>query len=673
MSSPVARRASARVPCPVCSSGTKRCSVTKDGLHLCRGEPVHPSRWNAIGQLDSAGFWHYRDADDNRHKGNGLSKGPRPVIGSGKDWRELAERYAGALTPKLRSELASAINLPIRAIEASPLIGWDGEAWTFPEYDGDFCIIGLCRRFPDGSKLSAKDGKRGLSVPVGWLRDTAPGPVLVVEGWSDALALSLCGLCTIGRPSNTGGAEHLTQALRGVDRPIIIVGENDPKSDGSWPGRDGALSVATKLADTLRRPVRWSMPPTDYKDARDWIRDLIASAAETVDYAACGREIATHLEAHAATIGVEEPPLPLLYYCEIAPALDAVDFVESLLIDGAMSVIYGESGCGKTFFALDLALHVAAGIPWRGREVDRRGVLYLALEGSHGIKNRVAAFKLAHMANCADLSFAVVPVALNLLDPAADTDKVIAAAKTAADKLSVPVGLIVVDTLSRAMAGGNENGPEDMGDFVRNIDKIRRALPAHVAVIHHSGKDGARGARGHSLLRAATDTEIEVSRDPTISTARVTKQRELDAEGEFAFRLVSVELGLNRRGKPVTSCVVREADAPTKDAKLTPDEQAALNTLFDLLKNQGSTGFPGIPEGTASVPEAVWRESFYAACKPGAKPDTRQKAYRRAVDGLIAAKRVSAWDDRVWITTRTNPDKPGHVRFGPPDKTGQGS
>lgn len=61
--------------------------------------------------------------------------------------------------------------------------------------------------------------------------------------------------------------------------------------------------------------------------------------------------------------------LTLLYYSQIEPALDAADFVEGLLIDGAMSVVYGESGCGKTFFALDLALHVAAGIPWRGREV----------------------------------------------------------------------------------------------------------------------------------------------------------------------------------------------------------------------------------------------------------------------------------------------------------------
>lgn len=263
-----------------------------------------------------------------------------------------------------------------------------------------------------------------------------------------------------------------------------------------------------------------------------------------------------------AGVKADEQTLPVVYFGDIGPALDAADFVEGLLIEGAMSVIYGESGSGKTFFTLDLALHIAGGLPWRGREVDRRGVLYLALEGAHGICNRVSAFRGANTNTPNDLPFAIVPVALDLLNPAADTERVIAAAKLAGERLGVPVGLIVVDTLSRAMAGGNENASEDMGALVLNIDRIRQALPAHVAVVHHCGKDAARGARGHSSLRAATDTEIEVSRDLTagLSVARVMKQRDLELVGEFAFRLETVELGNNRRGKPVTSCVVREAD-----------------------------------------------------------------------------------------------------------------
>jgi hypothetical protein len=359
--------------------------------------------------------------------------------------------------------------------------------------------------------------------------------------------------------------------------------------------------------------------------------------------------------ARAAADPLGTTPLPLLYYSDITANLDAADFVEDLLIDGGMSVIYGPSGCGKTFFTLDLALHVAAGLPWRGRAVDQRGVLYLALEGSHGFKNRVTAFKSANHAGLADLPFAGVPVAVDLLNPAADTARVIEAARTAAAKLSIPVGLIIVDTLSRALAGGNENSPEDMGALVRNLDRIRQELPAHIMPVHHSGKDVAQGARGHSLLRAATDTEIEVTRDisTSISTARVTKQRELECAGEFSFRLVPVELGTNRRGKPVTSCVVKVADPPARESKLGDDAQAALNALYDLISEGGRTGLPGVPDGLASVMEAAWRERFYERCKPGEKPETKKKAFGRSKDKLIAARRVAANGERVWISSPT--------------------
>jgi hypothetical protein len=76
-----------------------------------------------------------------------------------------------------------------------------------------------------------------------------------------------------------------------------------------------------------------------------------------------------------------------------------------------------------------------------------------------------------------------------------------------------PIRLVVVDTLSRAMAGGNENAPDDMSAFIRNIDRIRQETGAHVLIVHHCGKDAAKGARGHSCLRAATDTKIELSHD----------------------------------------------------------------------------------------------------------------------------------------------------------------
>lgn len=345
--------------------------------------------------------------------------------------------------------------------------------------------------------------------------------------------------------------------------------------------------------------------------------------------------------------------LPVILFRDAAPSLDAADFVEGVLTSGAMSVVYGESNSGKTFFALDLALHVAAGRQWRDREVEQGFVMYLSLEGSHGIRNRVAAWKAKEGMEDANIPFAIVPYSVNLLDSEADVGAVIDTAKAVAEKFGQSPSLIVVDTLARAIAGGNENSSEDMGALVRNGDLIRQATGAHLMWIHHSGKDQAKGARGHSSLRAATDTEIEVAAVGVARQATITKQRDMECSGAFGFTLRAVELGATRRGKAVTSCVVEADDgyapggAPAR-RRLKGHKQRALEVLADLIAHSGRTGDPGVPPGVASVPEKWWRERFYEHAMAGAEPDAKQRAFRRAADELVEYHLVGMGGGRVW-------------------------
>ena len=124
-----------------------------------------------------------------------------------------------------------------------------------------------------------------------------------------------------------------------------------------------------------------------------------------------------------------------------------------------------------------------------------------------------------------------------------------------------PIAMIVVDTLSRAMAGGDENGPTDMTSFIANLDALRDVTGAHIMIVHHSGKDTAKGARGHSSLRAATDTEIELQVEQGIRTATATKQRDLEPQEPIVFQLKVHELGKDEDGDPVTTCTIQPADA----------------------------------------------------------------------------------------------------------------
>jgi hypothetical protein len=240
--------------------------------------------------------------------------------------------------------------------------------------------------------------------------------------------------------------------------------------------------------------------------------------------------------------------------------------IKDVLDQGAMSVLYGESNVGKTFVAMDIAYHVTRGLQWAGKRTAALPALYIAAEGGGGARKRAAALVARH-GDAPDFRMLMHPV--NLLRADADLGPLLASIKAS----GIRFGLIVVDTLSRAMGGGDENASTDMGTMVRHLDAVRAQTSAHLMVIHHSGKDRAKGARGHSLLRAATDTEIEVA-DGVI---KVTKQRDLDKSFEQAFDLDVVTLGIDQDGDPVTSCVLRlrDAAAEAKEAEARDDPAEA--------------------------------------------------------------------------------------------------
>jgi RecA-family ATPase len=253
---------------------------------------------------------------------------------------------------------------------------------------------------------------------------------------------------------------------------------------------------------------------------------------------------------------------PITRADEMEASEGARDFVEGLLTEGGASVTYGASNSGKTFWLLDLGAHVATGKAWRHGEVeiDQGAVVYVCLEGTHGMQNRIEAMKRAGILT-PGAPFYVCTSPVSLLD-ATHADKLAETVREAARQSELPCRLVIIDTMARAMAGGDENSGKDMTFAVSTIDAVKQATGAHVAIIHHCGKDEARGARGHSSLRAAVDTEIEVSKPEgeRITTVRVTKQRDLERGEAMPFSLKVIELGTNHRGKVITSCTVHHED-----------------------------------------------------------------------------------------------------------------
>lgn len=289
----------------------------------------------------------------------------------------------------------------------------------------------------------------------------------------------------------------------------------------------------------------------------------------------------------------------LEWFEDIEPALTDTYLVKNLIAADTLSAVYGPSNSGKTFFVMDLLFHIAAGKEWRGRRVRQAAVLYLAAEGGQGIKNRIAALK-KHTGVKA-LPLALRRAGLDLLQDEADIRTVCELAQEVRGKSGLDHLVIAVDTLSRAMAGGDENSAQDMTALIRNIDAIRETINAHIILVHHTGKDTARGARGHSSLRAALDTEIELQADGEYRCAFVSKQRDYQGGEEFPFQLQSVLLGMDQDGDDVTSCVVAEAEEdPTRTARkgLGGNQKIIAETFDQMLAegfgkpNPGGVGFP---------------------------------------------------------------------------------
>jgi len=264
------------------------------------------------------------------------------------------------------------------------------------------------------------------------------------------------------------------------------------------------------------------------------------------------------------------------------------DFVEDLLVDGNCSIIFGESNVGKTFVAFDLGIHVAMGRTWLGKETEQGGVLYIAAEGGASIQKRLDAFYDYYKLGNKDIPFWYLPISVDLRDPEADKRGIIQLAEDLEAESGTPIRLIIVDTLSRALAGGAENTSEDMSSYIMNTDHIREALGAHLLSIHHSGKDSSKGARGWSGLKGSLDSEIEVIKvGEGFGVIKVTKQRDIEPCDDIAFRLNTVEVGVNRRGKPITSCVVLPTEFKVKSGeKLTEREIWIVDIVNNLMADE---------------------------------------------------------------------------------------
>lgn len=267
------------------------------------------------------------------------------------------------------------------------------------------------------------------------------------------------------------------------------------------------------------------------------------------------------------------------------------------LIDGylpknALACIYGPPGVGKSFVALDQALCIAAGTPWMDREARKGPVLYIAAEGVRGLAKRIRAWSEFRGID-PPKNFWCVDQAVQLLDAGQvlELDQAI-------QSMDWPPLLVVIDTFSRCLVGGNENSQQDVGKAVEAMNRIQRSCSCTVNVLHHTGWNGDH-ERGSTVLPGALDVSMHLKGEEKGSglSLKCTKQKDWEAFDDLGIKLL-----------PFSGSLVPIPVDVDRLAFIEPCYWLMLSQLEVHMEGEGC-GFDFLWKST-SVPKATFARVF---------------------------------------------------------------
>jgi hypothetical protein len=251
--------------------------------------------------------------------------------------------------------------------------------------------------------------------------------------------------------------------------------------------------------------------------------------------------------------------------------------IDGIFIEKGTGVISANYGSFKSFVALDMALCVATGRPWMGREVKRGSVVYVTPEGAYTIADRVKAWMIRHNVQQLPPNFEAIEIPVQIGDATQ-------CALLIDELREMNPAFVILDTLAKCNLGRDENDAAAMGLFTDGMEKIARELDTFVLTIHHNNKNG--GARGSVSIPANLDASVTMIASPgrvvTLHCDRV-KGAPFD---DFALIGRAVEIGeTDKHGAPITSLVFESTETPA-----VAQADRTREKIFAALQNAGANG-----------------------------------------------------------------------------------
>jgi AAA domain/Bifunctional DNA primase/polymerase, N-terminal len=274
------------------------------------------------------------------------------------------------------------------------------------------------------------------------------------------------------------------------------------------------------------------------------------------------------------------------------PPAPPKQLIKRLLNSTGVAIVGGQSGAGKTFVVVDMAVALASGQGFFDHKVKERvGVVILAYEGAGSIHRRIKAAREGRGIE------GVLPIVwsrgvsdLRSREAIADLiEDMKAVDAKMQERFGVRLGVIIIDTLGRAFSMNDENDNAEANAIIGSLDRLSVDTGAAVVAVHHYGKTEAVGLRGASAWRGGADTVLSVLADRNETTGAVSNRRlalaksREDEEGPLSgFELVEVRVGVDEDLETITTCRVepREARRASCDTDVPPEKaQECLDAL----------------------------------------------------------------------------------------------
>lgn len=479
---------------------------------------------------------------------------------------------------------------------------------------------------------------QGMDLAIAWSAQSkkfVPGQIgRKWPGFDSHKGLTIAYLAAMAKENGADVAEIARRASR--RRQERLMADRRP-----WDFADLDLTNVTPMWSEVDPEAQYDAAvPTTYTDRAEAVcKPAPADALKVADDAVIRR--------------VEQFQKALLSADEAKPNLLQNYLIKGILLRSSVAMLYGPSGTGKTFYTLAMANCIAGGWPFDGRKVRPGIVIYVSAEGTESIGNRLTAMGMERSPN-----LKVLRSAIDLHSNDIDLSAVVELGKTIVEATGKKIALVVIDTLARSFGGGDENAASEMNKVVGRITALKEALDTTVLIVHHTGKDAERGARGSSALNAAMETTLEIKRPNNkagVIQVQATKQRDLEADLSHCFELVSVVLGEDEDGDPVTSCRIEfvSADSGKRPRSAGGPVQKKVLVLLREYAVKNSTDHQIETDGGILTVRKVDRQAFRASLKgmplDGSDKTLETRNVNDAINSLVAQNILGEADGAIWL------------------------